>query len=242
MHATRIELDALADPIRSRPEDDDFAARGGIRFVLALIRRIEIRRAGLEFRRARVDALVNGTDSGAMSLFADLAFGAIGELCDVVIGEAIALEICHPERSEGSPARSRRGSFAVFAAQDDKSLHLHDLAHLAQKPRIDRRERIDLFDGHPRAKGVADGEDAVRAGNTEKIRQLVGRCPSRLQTVHPDFQRPQSFLQRLVERAADGHRFADRLHREAEDRRRVAEFLEGEPRNLHHHVIDRRLE
>ena len=56
------------------------------------------------------------------------------------------------------------------------------------------------------------------------------------------FQRAQAFLQRLLEGAADGHRLADGLHLRGQHRVGGREFLEGEARDLGHHVVDRRLE
>ncbi len=65
---------------------------------------------------------------------------------------------------------------------------------------------------------------------------------ARLQAGDADLQRAEAFLQGLVEGAADGHGLADRLHRQAERLRCVAELLEREARNLDHHVVDARLE
>src|ERR671919_2956544 len=46
----------------------------------------------------------------------------------------------------------------------------------------------------------------------------------------------------LLERAADAHRLADRLHLRPEARVRARELLEGEPRELDDDVVERRLE
>ena len=52
----------------------------------------------------------------------------------------------------------------------------------------------------------------------------------------------RSLLERLLERAADRHHLADRLHLRRERRVGGRELLEGEPRDLHHHVVQHRLE
>ena len=49
-------------------------------------------------------------------------------------------------------------------------------------------------------------------------------------------------LERLLERPADGHRLADALHLRGQRRVGLGKFLEGEPRHLGDHVVDRRLE
>jgi hypothetical protein len=59
MDAAIVKLDPLPDPVRSAAKNDDFFAlrHGGL--VLPLVGGIEIRRVGLEFRRTRVDDLVD---------------------------------------------------------------------------------------------------------------------------------------------------------------------------------------
>ena len=57
-----------------------------------------------------------------------------------------------------------------------------------------------------------------------------------------DFQPAQGFLKRFLERAADGHRLADALHLRGQRGVGLGKFFEGEPRNLGHDVVDRRLE
>ena len=55
-------------------------------------------------------------------------------------------------------------------------------------------------------------------------------------------QRTDGLQIRLLERAADRHDLADRLHLRAKRRRGPREFLEGKARNLHDHIVERRLE
>src|ERR1019366_1183379 len=57
-----------------------------------------------------------------------------------------------------------------------------------------------------------------------------------------NLQRAQAFLQAFLERAADGHRFADAFHLRGECGIGLREFLEGEARNLGDDVINARLE
>ena len=57
-----------------------------------------------------------------------------------------------------------------------------------------------------------------------------------------DFQRTQSLVQRFLEGASDRHHLAHRFHLRTEFVGRAAELLEGEARNLGHHVVDGRLE
>ena len=50
------------------------------------------------------------------------------------------------------------------------------------------------------------------------------------------------FLQGFGEGTADRHRLAHGFHRRGQQRRRAGKFLEGEAGDLHHDVVDRRLE
>ena len=62
------------------------------------------------------------------------------------------------------------------------------------------------------------------------------------QAVAADLEAANAFLERLLERAADAHGLADRLHRCVERRVRLAEFFEREARDLENAVVHRRLE
>ena len=62
------------------------------------------------------------------------------------------------------------------------------------------------------------------------------------QAAAANFQRAQTFLQALLERAADGHRFAHAFHLRGERGVGLREFLEGEARNFRDDVINARFE
>ena len=55
-------------------------------------------------------------------------------------------------------------------------------------------------------------------------------------------QRAQTFLQAFLERAADGHGFADAFHLRGERGIGLGKFLEGEARDFGHHIINARFE
>jgi hypothetical protein len=57
-----------------------------------------------------------------------------------------------------------------------------------------------------------------------------------------EFERSDALEQRLLERAADGHHLPHRLHLRREGLVGLGELLEGPARDLHDHVVDRRLE
>ena len=173
VHAAVVELDALADAVRAAAEDEDLLALAGIRLAgrgvleLVLVGGVEVRREGLEFRRAGVDALVDRMDR---RLFAPrrhhrrIHAGQPGQPC---IREAGTLEV----------ERTRRGRGAGRACAD-----------LPPSPR-DRRSAAGTSDPpgkrrgwHPRrARGARPGRYAggcrARAGSGP--RKPAPRRPSR---------------------------------------------------------------
>ena len=66
--------------------------------------------------------------------------------------------------------------------------------------------------------------------------------PIRAEAVAVYLQAPEPFLDGFLEGPSDGHGLAHRLHLRTELGVGVGEFLEGPPRDLHHHVIDSGLE
>ena len=74
------------------------------------------------------------------------------------------------------------------------------------------------------------------------LQLLVARLQPRLEAVAADLERAHRLLERLLERAADGHRLAHRLHLRPEGVARLRELLEREARDLRDDVVDGGLE
>ncbi len=74
------------------------------------------------------------------------------------------------------------------------------------------------------------------------IRTAIARRVDGIEAVQPGLHAAQALLQGLGEAAADRHRLANRLHAGGQHRWRAGKFLEGEARDLHHDVVDGRLE
>ena len=122
-------------------------------------------------------------------------------------------------------------------------LELDDLAHVLEEPRIDPRERGDLRRGHPVPERVADGEHAVGIGHAQQATQLfLGDGAVERQRPAILLQRAHRLLQRLLERAPDGHDLTDRLHLGRQRAVGLGELLEGPAREFHDAVVDGRLE
>ena len=190
-----------------------------------------------ELRRAGVDALVDRVHVERPALLGDLARLHAGKLRQPLVGEAHGLQ--HAE------LRGARRQPVLAHAR----LHIHDVLDLPDEPRVDlaRLEDLLLVEAEPQrlrhfeqpvggggAEGGADDVLVVALAEAWK-RDVVEPGQARL-------HRAQRLLQRLREGAADGHGLADRLHRGGEHRLGAGEFLEGEARDLGHHIVDGRLE
>ena len=137
---------------------------------------------------------------------------------------------------------------------------IHNLFDLHQKPTVNFREAENLLDGEARAQGVAKEEDAfvprwrdqlapkAFGGAREDVAVAIdfrADAPGfavAAQAAAANLQRAQAFLQAFLERAPDGHRFADTFHLRGERGVGLREFLEGNARNLGDDVINARLE
>ena len=226
--AAVVELDALADPVRTAAEDDDLLSVGLAGLVLVAVGRVEVRRVGLELRGAGVDQAVGRDQPGGLALGADVVLvDAAGE-GDLAVGETEALGVLEVERGE------------VHAL-------VGDLLEVVEEPRVDVRRFKDLVDGPAVHEGGLEPEDPLGirhgelgfdllAGDAVEVLLVEAEAPA------AGFQRAQGFLHRLLEGAADRHRLADRLHRGREYGVRRRKLLEGEARDLGDNVVDGRLE
>ena len=86
----------------------------------------------------------------------------------------------------------------------------------------------------PARRGVADEEDALAID----FRADAPGFAVAAQAAAANLKRAQAFLQTSLERAPDGHRFADAFHLRGERGVGLPEFLEGTARNLGNDVID----
>src|SRR5207247_4473111 len=91
LDATVVELDALANAHRAATYDQDLSARDPPRFSRRLVRRVVVRRLGLELPSARVDHLVR--DPGPRPAAGFLRAGP--ERGDHLVRKAQPLRICH---------------------------------------------------------------------------------------------------------------------------------------------------
>ena len=119
-------------------------------------------------------------------------------------------------------------------------MHLNDLGHLLDEPRIELRLMNDFC-----------LRDAVIERRRHLIQPLCGRDAQRrgwdvfhaaAETSDADVERTQGLLQGFGEGAADRHHFADRFHLGGQPRIGGGELFEGKARDLGDDIVDRGLE
>ncbi len=234
--AAIIELDALADPVRTAAEDHDLVPAVWIRLAGRLVRAVEIRRVRFELGRARVHTFVNRLQTLRRAALPDRLLLNAGGQCQLGVAKACPLQPAHAWRIEDVNPASRQ-----------LVPHLADLGKLAQEPWVDPRDLVNLLN---RPAAVERAEQVPhppigRHGEPFSERRivfarLVGAGEE--QAASPELERADALHERFLERPADGHRLADRLHLRRQRPIRLRKLLEVPPRDLDDDVVDGRLE
>ena len=222
MHAAVVKLEALADPVGARAEDDHARAIVLDLLVHRVVTRVAIGAPRLDLGSARVDALEARDDAEAATMIAQRLLVGADDVCELGVAETHLLGTAH------------RLGVKTIEAECLNGLLLRDHARkLLEKPRVDlafgaQRQRI--FAG---AQTAEDQVVPVPLGDLEAA--LGARRGIELAAAQP-------LAEALGERAADRHRLADRLHLRGERVLGARELLEREARQLRHDVVERRLE
>ena len=230
MHAAVVELDALPDAVRAAAEHDDLLSVSGLGLALLLVGRIQIGGVGRELCRAGVDPLVDGSHIELVPQLADLGFADIKQESQATIGEPAALQV--PERLVIEIAEC-----LLFEREFD----IDDFLDLREKPGIDARELVHFLKRESLREGVTHIPDALRARFSEldldffPIRRLL------VQAIDADLEPAQCFLERLLERAPNGHHLAHGLHLGRQPRVGRRKFLERKAGHLGDNIVNRRL-
>jgi hypothetical protein len=86
--AAVVELNALADPVGARAEDDDLLFRKRRRLVFLFVGRVEIGRLRFELTGAGVDDLPDGPDTLFFAPGSDLVLLEAGKPADPLVLES----------------------------------------------------------------------------------------------------------------------------------------------------------
>ena len=202
VHAGVVELDALADAVRTAAEHQHLRSSvPGWYLGLVVVGGVEVRRQRGKLRRAGVDGLVDRPDAERMAQLADHGFVETADLPDLAIGEAQSLRGAQQIGGQLARAPQLLRGFV-------------DQLQLGEEPGIDAGGVGELLDRRASAQRLLHDAEAPVAGQRrlehQGLRFAGRRCPGerRIGLLH----RSQRLLQRLGERSPDRHRFADRLH------------------------------
>ena len=134
---------------------------------------------------------------------------------------------------------------AVGAAGGQLVAQLENGEQALQKPQVNLGQLVDLLDGVAGLEGVVDGEDALLVRLAQQLVDggviQVGLGAVGHEAALAGVQHAQAFLHGFLERFADGHHLADALHGRANLPVHALELAQVPARQLHHHVVERRL-
>ena len=245
MAAAIVELDALADAVGAAAEDDDLLAVGRARLVLGragegrLVGRVHVGGGRGELGGGGVDALIDRVDVERFAQGAHVLGQLAGEFGEPLVGKAHGLD-----------AAQDLGLFGQ-AEVADLLFGVDDALDLLEEPHVDVAGVVDVLEAHAEPHGFGDVEQPVGRGDgdggADGVAVLVlveaeAGDADLVEAGEAGFERAQRLLQRFLEGAADGHGFADRLHRGGQAIVGAGEFLEGEARDLGDDVVDGGLE
>jgi len=159
VHATVIELNALADAVRAAAEDDDLFLLLGLGLALLFIRGVHIRRGRGELGGAGIHALVHWAHLRGMAPRTQLFLSDAEQLRQAAVGEALAL-----------PGAQLLGRGLAPGLPLNPLLDLDQFRHLRQKPGVNVGQRKNFFEIEPQAEGIGQVPDALGAGNAQRLR------------------------------------------------------------------------
>ena len=218
VHAAVVELDPLADAVGTAAEDHDLLALAA-RASLSLPGGVDVGRVAPRTRRRRCRRACRPARDRAPPLRADVRRAA----------RPSAAICCRRTRAPWPRAAAPRDRLARRRAA---LLELDDLAHLSRNHGSmsvaswmsstvspTRRRRARAATGVRMAETRSSASIGVESRSSLAVRRRApGRMPSSPRREHARLQRPHGLLQRLLERAPDRHRLADRLHLRRERR------------------------
>src|SRR5437667_2604325 len=214
-----IELDTLADPDGTAPDDQHLATRELLRLSARLVRGIEVGSLRLELPSAGVDHLV----CDRWSTPPHRLFRQTGQGRDGLIGEPEPFRI--REAWGAGP-----GSFEV-------RLDLDEMSDLLDEERVPLRQGGDLLHRKAASEGLCNRKEAFVGGFAQFAQEFVVRPGIRFETHPIDLERADRLQDRLLEGPADRHHFPGALHRRTNPAVDGREFVERPPRDLCDDVV-----
>ena len=226
------------------PRMTTFVPRRRIGLALLLERAVQVRRERLELRRAGIDALVGRRRARSRG-------AARARLSSSVAEQPREVAVAEARRASASRSRSSDRSRAPTGCAP-RAPARRSAGTASRNQRIDVRQPMDLLEG-PAALERAEhrphppvGRNAQRLLQRGVVFLLVGAARRasgrRGWPLAAELERAERLQERFLERAADRHRLAHRLHLRRQRAVGLRELLERPARHLDDDVVDRRLE
>ena len=242
VHRTPVELDARTDAIGARTEYDDgffiMIIRNVVRSPRVFVREIQIIRQfgmlGSDGRNA-LHRRHNATILAVLAHFEILLFHiAVLRFQDETGNLEIAESAAFDFKQQLVGQSLKRVVFHQLMLQID------DVAQFFEEPNVDFREFLDALDAVALFQSLRNGENAQVGGVFQCVVEVVemGVVVAH-ETVQTLPNHSQTFLNHLLERAANRHDFADRLHTRTDEARNACEFRQVPTRNLANHIVER---
>ncbi len=223
MDAAVIEFNALSDADRPRAEHhDDVPAAAAEAPALAFLVEagVEIGRLRVKLRTAGVHHLIAHGHARQRRPRAEAAQRGVR------VAQALGLGVV------------LRGDAAALQAR----FKVRKGAQPVQKPAVDPGQRVKALHVHARLERFKQGEEPVVVLLRQPLFQgQVGQRRG-VEAVESDLRAAHGLHERRLEVRGDRHDLARRLHLRAQGPAAARKFVERPFRQLHHHVVERRLE
>ena len=234
--AAVVELDPLPDTVGPAAQDDDLAPVRRLGFALLLVRAVEVWRERGELGCARIDPLVGGPQLFVLAPCGDRGRLHADDARHLLVAESAALE-----------HRQQVGRHLPPADHPGRAPQLFELRELRQEPAVDVGRLMELLYGPAALQRPENRPHPAVVRRDELLPQpaliiIVRTGLPEDQPLAAHFQRAHRLQEGFLERAADRHHLADRLHLRRQRAVGLRKLLERPARDLHDHVVDGRLE
>ena len=232
--AAVIELDALADAVRTAAEHDHLAALGLRRLVVLAERAVVVRRLRHKLRGTGVHQAVAALDAELDPAVKHLALETPHEVRNLAVGVALELRLLHQLKGN-----------VLHPELLNPLLRFNEVLDLTQEPRVDLGLLPDGLHRDAQLDRVVEVEQAVPGRELERMQDgvlIAQLAPICAEAVALNLQRLARLLERLLEAPADAHHLAHRLHLQAKLAVAAVELVEVPARDLDDDVVERRLE
>ena len=227
MHAGVVELDSLTNPVRAGAENKHSWLVAGWHLCFVLVCRVQIRCVRFELGGAGVDRLEDRMHPKFATELRHHRGVQAPNRRDLLVRQAMPLSSNHHLGGE-----CWRGS--------NLPRHIQDHLKLVEEPGVDPCGIVELFHCCPCSERLHYQLEPPIERSADQVQEILDITLNRRDEVESGariLQRAQRLPKGLCEVAANPHRLPHRLHMGCQIGVCLGEFLKGEARRLHHHVV-----